>query len=742
MNNRFVKNNIGLLVVTGVCALLALVGLVFVVIYGLQMHQNITKVKEVSDKIRAVNNKRPRPVEANKKPISEDVAVYENAAKDLQKFFGYPLERAKERFFEVLRLKKSMWIPDGTDENDEVIKRLLQLSGESQLSALDNEKFDRGCVLLSAEALVNKIGELSADDDKAKTIAKLLPGAEKIGDANRFIAAADPERKLEGAAAAAALAKKIKSSAADEETVKRVRELIPDADKLSEAELAKKLAAFTETPQQLRDRILASAALDNILKRSTAAAELAKKFKDAKADSEIVKRIAALIPNADKEKDNLDEAVVARAVAAAELAKNFKSLPANEAVVKLVAELVPDAAKLSETDLAKAIAAAAGIDGELRRLIPDSAPDTLKKLLEIPASFTAEKFLEAFNRIMEGVDPKNYATRRTNFDDFRRDKFENWDEARAAFIAAVENRRDGKNDVAIGPCIVEKLNSETVDEVLLSTLGIPRLFSGDYKYLRQLMDNILRQLDSQITIVGQARGLGIVKAGGGTGEVEGGGDIQSLNPEDYPAIADHLDIISYMLYRVGSSKAVIWDVQIRLKGSSGGSEGMDVNRRFNDSKEQRDGFDIYHYTLEISGSMEQIRNAVKLLDECYAVRRVYIVKNIALYAESNIADSIFTGRRAENRPSTQQNAPVAGEGRRRRPRSGGGNGDEVSDGGVDDSEAKRKEQEKLDREYEERQKKLDPDKRDGYGEPITAARAGNETFRAVIDVEYVVKPSK
>ena len=54
----------------------------------------------------------------------------------------------------------------------------------------------------------------------------------------------------------------------------------------------------------------------------------------------------------------------------------------------------------------------------------------------------------------------------------------------------------------------------------------------------------------------------------------------------------------------------------------------------------------------------------------------------------------------------------------------------------------RKAQEKLDREYEERQKKLDPDKRDGYGEPITAARGDKETFRAVIDVEYVVKSDR
>jgi hypothetical protein len=167
---------------------------------------------------------------------------------------------------------------------------------------------------------------------------------------------------------------------------------------------------------------------------------------------------------------------------------------------------------------------------------------------------------------------------------------------------------------------------------------------------------------------------------------------------------------------------------------------MDGGRSFSDSKEQRDGFDIYHYTLEISGTMEQIRNAVKLLDDCYAVRRVYIVRNIALYAEDNIADGIFVDRRMEKRSAaTRQNtANEVSEGRRGR--RGGRAVAEVSEGNNDaDAELKRQ---KMIEEYERRQKLLDPEKRDGYGEPITAAKAGNETFRAVIDVEYVVKPLK
>ena len=217
-------------------------------------------------------------------------------------------------------------------------------------------------------------------------------------------------------------------------------------------------------------------------------------------------------------------------------------------------------------------------------------------------------------------------------------------------------------------------------------------------------------------------------------------DYKSINPDDYSFIATHLDIISYMLSRVGAAGVVIWDVQIRLKGAAENSEGFSGGKSFKDSSEQRDGFDIYHYTLEISGTMAEIRDAVKRLDDCYAVRRVYLVRNIALYAENNIVDSVFTGMRVENRPQAAlDNAPAVSTGRRRRPRSGNVAAQEMNDTG-DDAGARLAAQKKLDEEYERRQQQLDVDKRDGYGETI--AGGDKDTFRAVIDVEYVVKPAK
>ena len=590
MNNRFVKNNIGLLIVTGLCAVVALVVLVFVIIYSIDMYDNIQKLGVLRGKISDINTKRPVPVEENKQPIRDDIEVYRSASKKLHKLFGRPLEPAVGRFFEVLTLKKSMWIPDGIDENDEVIKRLFELSGEShsemagkpQFPSLHNADFDKCLDRISAEVLARKLKELSGDDEKAK-----------------------------------------------------------------------------------------------------------------------------------------------------------------------VAGLVPDVESLGEEALAKKIVASEELNKKLRTIVPDSDPETLKKLREIPAKFTAGKFIEAFNsRVLNtNENDKNFADRRTRFDDFRRDQFENWSAARDAFIAAAENRQSAEGAAKTGPCIVEKLDAENADEVLLAALGIPRRLNGDSAYLKRMMDNVFGQLvkEYQVQIVGQALGLGItsIPEGNSADSVQDN-DLKSINPDDYPFVATHLDIISYMLYRVGAAGVVIWNVQIRLRGAAENSEGFSGGKVFKDSAEQRDGFDIYHYTLEISGTMAEIRDAVKRLDDCYAVRRVYLVKNIALYAENNIVDSIFTGVRAEKRQQAngQENRSASSGGRRRRPRSDvGAAGDNISDGGADDSATKLEEQKRLEEEYRQRQLKLDPDKRDGYGEPITAGGA-KETFRVVIDVEYVVKTEK
>jgi len=742
VNSRFVKNNIGLLGVIGVCALLALIGLVFVVMYAMQMNDNIQNVKDVSEKIRKINTQRPAPVAGNMQPISDDIAVYEKAVNELNTYFGHPLEPATARFFEVLTLRKAMWLPDGIDENgDEVVQRMVALNQGEPRSSMSNADFDRYLDLISAEALAKRVKEALSDEDKAKQLSELIPNADKLGEdalANIIYSSAELRKKIQSSVTVADLAKRIKALPAGGIAAGNVETSLPGAGKLDEAALANRLAALTE--------------LDKRLAEAGSAADLARQIKDELADEAKAKRIKELFPDADKLGEN-DLAKKIEAVgglvqklqaqlSAADLAKNFKTLAENDAVVVKV--LVPDADKLDEALLTNRIVDAAQLEKKLRALFPDSDPETLKRLREIPDKLTAEEFLDAFNKTMEGTDERDFVGRGTRFDEFILYKVENWDEAQRAFIAAAGQPADPKK-MPENPCIVERLDRSNVNDVMLSTLGVARRFGGDPKNLQQMKDNIIRQLEGyQVRLFDRARGLGIVRISDGAGNdvVQDNDDqsLKNLKTDDYPDIANHMDIVSYMLYRVGGANVSIYDVQIRLKSGDSSEGGMDGGRNFSDSKEQRDGFDVYHYTLEISGTMEQIRNAVKLLDDCYAVRRVYLVKNIALYAEDNIADGIFVDRRMEKRPAAARKTVANDVSEGRRGRRGSRAVAETAENNNDvDAEQKRQ---KMIEEYEKRQKQLDPEKRDGYGEPITAAKGANETFRAVIDVEYVVKPRK
>ena len=285
MNSRFVKNNIGLLGVIGVCAVLALVGLVFVVIYAMEMNDNIQNVKDVSEKIRSINTQKPAPVAGNKQPIRDDIAVYEKAVNELGTYFGHPLEPATARFFEVLTLRKAMWLPDGIDENsDEVVQRMVALNQGEPRSSMSNVDFDRYVDLISAEALAKKVKEALADEDKAKQIGELIPNADKLGEeelANRIHSSAELRKKMQGPVSVADLAKRIKALPAG-----NIETLLPGAGKLDETALANRLALLAE--------------LDKRLAEVGSAADLAREIKDALSDEAKAKRIKELFPDAEK----------------------------------------------------------------------------------------------------------------------------------------------------------------------------------------------------------------------------------------------------------------------------------------------------------------------------------------------------------------------------------------------------------------------------------------------------------
>ena len=190
----------------------------------------------------------------------------------------------------------------------------------------------------------------------------------------------------------------------------------------------------------------------------------------------------------------------------------------------------------------------------------------------------------------------------------------------------------------------------------------------------------------------------------------------------------------------------VYDIRIRRGGEGGGDgeaggAGGD-GARFNTSFESSGGYEISHYQLEVSGSMESIRKLAETLDNAYPQRRVYIIKSVFLYAEENGADRIFSGADREEpgaaNAGAAQPAPQQSHRSRRRRRSA--DMVEENQGGGNEADAERQRRlEEARRLYRERQARLPYDKRDGYGEVLVGT---GDTYRAVVDIDYVARSGR
>ena len=294
MNSRFIKNNSGLVVITSVCLVIAVIELGVVAVHSIQMYNNIQVVKDLSNKIRTITKKRPVPVEGNKAPIEEDIRIYEAAVQKLYMKFGRPTVPAVERFFQVLTIRKSAWLQDfDIDEKDEIVKRLkLRIGRGRKLETLSNREFDDCLDWLSAEELAKKVKALAPDDERMKRIKELIPQLDKLDAAALtkllYEAAALGKLLPDVELSAADLAKRIKAFPADSAIVKDLAELIKDFDKLDEAALA--------------DRIAGEAGLSRTLQTMIALPEFAKRIKALPATGEAAKRIKTLVPDGDAAK--------------------------------------------------------------------------------------------------------------------------------------------------------------------------------------------------------------------------------------------------------------------------------------------------------------------------------------------------------------------------------------------------------------------------------------------------------
>ena len=355
---------------------------------------------------------------------------------------------------------------------------------------------------------------------------------------------------------------------------------------------------------------------------------------------------------------------------------------------------------------------------------------------DTPEQITQKRFLEEFHKEWDSIDQHNYPRQKYFLNSEFQPKFVNWQQAQAEFIKAAQ------------PYTLEPLTGDNADEVLLNALGIPRRLAGEKDRLARVMgevrEQLLKELGDKLQLAVGASWLGF-----GTSSSAGGRQdaaVQAFAPDDFPVIIEHLGIVSDMLRRIKDSGVkTVYDVHIRRGGSSGGDNGSvemaNPGSSFKDSVETSGSYRIYHYQLEVSGPMDGIRRMVKMLDNAYADRRVYLVRSIFLYAEENGAVGLFATVGDEGSESGVKEAaqspdqqPKGRRSRRSRGRAQAAQNNDTREAQSDAELERRRKQEEALRRYKEQQERLPYEKRDGYGDVLIGS---GENFRAVIDVEYV-----
>ena len=358
---------------------------------------------------------------------------------------------------------------------------------------------------------------------------------------------------------------------------------------------------------------------------------------------------------------------------------------------------------------------------------------------DTPEQVTPERFLEEFRKGWDPIDQRDYAQKQYFLNNEFRPKFRNWAQAQREFINAAQ------------PFTFEELTPNNADEVLLSLLGVPRYLNGNSERLGRILagirERLLKEIGDKLQLSTAAMGLGIIP--GNIGESVSSFSFKS---EDFPVILDHIGIVSDLLARIRNTGIrMVYDIRIRRGGDGGGDNkggdgdgGGDKGGGFQEGIETAGGYRIYHYQIEVSGSMESIRSMVATLDNAFADRRVYIVKSIFLYAEENSAANLFeigTAKDGEEIKNMNMGEARPEKAVRRRRSRQADEGEDDGGGAVQNDQdfERRRRMEEAIRRYREEQERMPYERRDGYGEVLIGS---GDSYRAVIDVEYVAQAGR
>lgn len=273
------------------------------------------------------------------------------------------------------------------------------------------------------------------------------------------------------------------------------------------------------------------------------------------------------------------------------------------------------------------------------------AADTMERLFQDPLSPALEEFI----KVLKYFDPEKKAVRAIALDEFKTLFFEEWSKVDAANVAQqgitfkvfqqrFPNWRDAMQQFkkVAENMTAEPITDQSLDEVFLTALGVPRTMQGNPDLLTRFMTDYRYKL------------LDMLSTGKVTVSTEEAGNFsfgqnEVFQPEEYPQVARNWDIIGDLVSKIVKSKV----------------KSLNSFHRRNTSGETVGDYQVYNFTFEVEGSLESVRRLVRLLDQSYVKEnRVYVVRAVFLYAVEDRAKLLFASD-----SSTQENNPFStGEG--------------------------------------------------------------------------------
>lgn len=332
-----------------------------------------------------------------------------------------------------------------------------------------------------------------------------------------------------------------------------------------------------------------------------------------------------------------------------------------------------------------------------------------------PKKITLEWLKEQFHEGWDRIDASNSAQQGVFYKQFQR-RFSNWTEALQEFRKVAEN------------ATTEPITEFNIDEIFLGAIGIPRTMQSRPENLTKFIS------DFRYKLLDMLAGKVAVGPNASLFSFEENAVYQ---PEEYPLVVRNWDIIGDIAQRISRS----------------GVKELTAFRKRSLAGEESNGYQLYHFSFEVTGPIASIRKLIADIDNAYVSNRVYLVRSVSLFALNDPAEALFSqestlpqdfidslmeqeARKSAAAAAASTTTPVAPQVRGRRGRRQpvvpmeAPNRTELS---AEELQARRAQ---VVKEFEESEKKKKYFERFGYGDTLIG---GSDECRAVIDVDYIMQ---